>query len=254
MVYEIQPDRPNIRLYSHRVSAGAESLDWLIYLLHEHQRNCPKTIVYCRTLKDCSTVYLEFLSGIGSQESEPDKRLFDMVHSKTSVDVKDHVISSLVVADALPRVVIATKVIGMGLDVQCDMVVHYGPPSSMDDYIQQIGRAGRDGSQAHAILLYSGKQLRNLDASVLELAKNPTNTCLRTLLLKDFNLTEESHFEQKHLCCNVCANQCSCGSCSDSYNLYEKFADQASDEEKDEEETNLFQRQIHDEDAGIPEG
>ena len=250
MVFELPPDRPNIRLYTNRVSPGLESLDWMVKLLQQNRGQCPKTIIYCRTFKDCSSVYMHFLYGMGNQSPKLDERLFDMVHSKTSEDVKEHVMSSLMMQEALPRVVIATKVIGLGLDVECDMVIHYGPPSTMDDYIQQIGRAGRDGSQAHAVMLFSGKQLRNVDSSVLELVKNVENKCLRALCLKDFSNSDPVSFEPKHLCCGVCARCCACGSCSDCFNHYEIHVVKTCEEEEEEEEaeeSEVFQRQIDEE-------
>ena len=43
----------------------------------------------------------------------------------------------------------------MGIDVpDIELVVHFNAPISMTDYIQQIGRAGRDGRKAHCVLFY----------------------------------------------------------------------------------------------------
>ena len=42
------------------------------------------------------------------------------------------------------RVLVATCAFGMGIDVKClSRVIHYGPPSDIDDYIQETGRAGK---------------------------------------------------------------------------------------------------------------
>jgi superfamily II DNA helicase RecQ len=251
-IFEQPPDRPNIRLYVNRVLPGPACLDWLVNHLQENPTECPKTIIYCRTFKDCSSVYAHFLYSLEEQPDELDSRLFDMIHSKTSEDVKRHVLDSLMDSNALPRIVIATKVIGMGLDVECQLVVHYGPPSTMDDYIQQIGRAGRDGEQAHAVMLYSGKQLRNVDSGILELVKNPENQCLRTLCLKDFNNSQAPAIEVKHACCGVCARFCGCGSCADSFNSYEVHVISQCEQEGEEEDDNEgFCRVVTDDDQAM---
>jgi len=38
-------------------------------------------------------------------------------------------------------------------------VIHWGPPSDIEDYIQETGRARRNGNTSHAILYYSNKDL-----------------------------------------------------------------------------------------------
>ena len=52
-------------------------------------------------------------------------------------------------------IMIATSAFSMGIDVpNIELVVHFNAPISMTDYIQQIGRAGRDGRKAHCVLFY----------------------------------------------------------------------------------------------------
>ena len=53
------------------------------------------------------------------------------------------------------KIMIATSTFSMGIDVHdIELVVHFNAPISMTDYIQQIGRAGRDGRKAHCVLFY----------------------------------------------------------------------------------------------------
>ena len=53
------------------------------------------------------------------------------------------------------KIMIATSAFSMGIDVpDIELVVHFNAPISMTDYIQQIGRAGRDGRKAHCVLFY----------------------------------------------------------------------------------------------------
>lgn len=53
------------------------------------------------------------------------------------------------------KIMVAPSAFGMGIDVpDIELVIHFNTPVSMTDYIQQIGRAGRDGRKARCILFY----------------------------------------------------------------------------------------------------
>jgi len=64
-------------------------------------------------------------------------------------------------------VICATSAFGMGLDkADVRLVVHYHLPTTLADYVQEIGRAGRDNQQSLAVLLYApgdDQLVRNLN-------------------------------------------------------------------------------------------
>ena len=60
-------------------------------------------------------------------------------------------------------VVVATTAFGMGVDkAEIRFVLHDDHPASLEAYVQEAGRAGRDGREAYAILLYHKQSQRTL--------------------------------------------------------------------------------------------
>ena len=55
------------------------------------------------------------------------------------------------------QLVIATSAFGLGVDIPDHRrIIHWGLPSTKEEYVQETGRAGRDGEDAHTTL-YEGK-------------------------------------------------------------------------------------------------
>ena len=57
-------------------------------------------------------------------------------------------------------VIVETNALGVGLDIpDVRGVVHAGLPYKLRDYIQESGRAGRDGQESEAVIVYGGSQV-----------------------------------------------------------------------------------------------
>jgi ATP-dependent DNA helicase RecQ len=128
------------------------------------------------------------------------------------------------------NIMVATNAFGMGIDKSnVSYVIHYNMPKNIENYYQEAGRAGRDGSTAECILLYGGKDVttnqflidnienNGLDPGELEIIKERererlkrmtfychSNDCLRAYILRYFGEKSE----------NYCGN---CGNCLGDY-------------------------------------
>ena len=67
------------------------------------------------------------------------------------------------------RVMVATNAFGMGIDKpDVRLVVHIDIPDSIEAYFQEAGRAGRDGKQSYAVLLYNSADQRKLEKRITD--------------------------------------------------------------------------------------
>ncbi len=62
------------------------------------------------------------------------------------------------------NVLISTNAFGMGIDKDnVGFIVHFSPSQSLENYYQEIGRAGRDGAECFTFLLWNEQELQNFD-------------------------------------------------------------------------------------------
>ena len=137
-----------------------------------------------------------------------------MYHSGTSHSIQEIVLASLKDPNGKVRIIIAMSALGMGADIKAlHHIINYGPPSDIESYIQELGRARRDGNQSEVLLMFHGRQLHHCTPEMLEYLKS-TN-CRRCKLpeLFDKSTAGNQMFSRvKHLWCDVCALECTCES------------------------------------------
>ena len=189
------PDRPNIKLYRHKVPSFSTVSEIFAWLLKTEAR----TIIFTKTIKDCAKVYVSLQDHMQNS--------VDMFHSCSTDITKERIRTDMADPNGKFRVLVATDAAGMGVNfagISC--VVNYGPPAELDALLQHIGRAGRDGSPASHLLLFNGRQVRNCSAEILNYVR--VNQCLRKCLLEPYNCSPI--MPVSHSCCDFCAKECNC--------------------------------------------
>ncbi|MFF5426302.1 MULTISPECIES: RecQ family ATP-dependent DNA helicase [unclassified Streptomyces] len=134
-------DRPNITLHVVRFQDEDDKRRAVV----ERAAGEPKPgIVYAGTRKDTEW-YAEQLAGLGLSTAA--------YHAGLRSGERSRVHDAFL--DGKLDVVVATSAFGMGIDKEdVRFVLHASVPGSLDAYYQEIGRAGRDGKPAVAVLHY----------------------------------------------------------------------------------------------------
>ena len=102
-------------------------------------------IVYCATRRQAREV-AEFLQEKGVES--------DFFHAGLPPETKKNVQQRFLSGELL--VIVATNAFGMGIDKpDVRLVIHADMPGSLENYLQEAGRAGRDQQAARCVLLYT---------------------------------------------------------------------------------------------------
>ena len=216
----VSPNRDNIKLYLQKVTNDiSDNFMWLVDELEQKQIECPKVLIYVRDYQRCSEIYHLFMQSLGAKAYYPpcatktsENRMVAMYHSGTSPSIQENVLSSLNDPNGKVRIIIATTALGMGVDIKgLHRIINYGPPADIESYMQELGRAGRDGKQSEALLMFHGRQLRHCTPEILEYLKS--SSCRRSKLLELFDkgtVCSHNFPNEKHLCCDICQLVCTC--------------------------------------------
>ena len=164
-------------------------------------------IIYASTRKEVESIYEGLL-----------KRNYSVAkyHAGLSNEARKEYQENFINDDI--KIMVATNAFGMGIDKpNIRWVLHYNMPQSIENYYQEIGRAGRDGEDSECVLLFSPGDVHTQKYLVEVGIENPerkrvqykklqqmvdlvySNTCYRKSILNYFG---EPFLED----CNNCSN------------------------------------------------
>ncbi len=197
-------DRPNISINVIPDPGLARRMTIIGQLIESHPHD--SGIVYCLSRKNTETVHAELT-----------RRGYRSVCYHAGMSAAARNIAQRAFVDGEVQVVCATIAFGMGIDKSnIRWVVHNNMSQNIESYYQEIGRAGRDGLPAKAIMFYSLGDLITLRKFAEESGRPTVNlqklermkefaeasVCRRRILLSYFN--EETHSDCHN--CDVCFN------------------------------------------------
>jgi ATP-dependent DNA helicase RecQ len=135
-------DRPNLALGVVHVSSEKDKLEILKTVI---SRSTGSGVVYTATRKSAEQITSRLkMAGLSAEA----------YHGGMSDDERDQAQTRFMNGKA--RAIIATNAFGMGIDKSdIRFVVHYHVPGSIEQYYQEIGRAGRDDAHARCMLLFN---------------------------------------------------------------------------------------------------
>lgn len=196
-------DRPNIYLEVRRGLKKQDKLREIITFIESREEHS-SGIIYC-TKRDETETLCRYLNEKGL------KALY--YHAQMRADDRDMVHRLFLMGQV--DIVCATVAFGMGIDKpDVRWVIHYNMPKNIESYYQEIGRAGRDGKRADALLFYSyadifvlqkliaDTSLRDLNRAKMEYMKRycEGSICRRRVLLNYFG----AESEEKCGKCDIC--------------------------------------------------
>ena len=185
--------------------------------LKKRLTNFPLTIMCVESL-ECLGYFYQYLAHELKEiqlcgEPIPQNRIFAQYHKDYQNTMKQLIVSELVKERSNLRLALVTVALGMGLNATCmQRIIHCKPSTTMEKYMQEIGRAGRNGQEAEAIMFYNmsdvSKSRKGFITAMREFCLLE-NKYYRTELLNYFGFNYMMYNGDKRKCCSYYKNTCS---------------------------------------------
>jgi ATP-dependent DNA helicase RecQ len=139
--------RPNLAFDVRKVAGEADKLRQLGKLISRLRR---PGIVYCATVRAVDELYVALRHG---------KIPVERYNGKMTTDEREKAQASFM-QPGRKVVMLATNAFGLGIDKpDIRYIIHYQMPGSPEAYVQEAGRAGRDGKPSRCVLLFQPEDI-----------------------------------------------------------------------------------------------
>lgn len=142
----INCDRNNIYYRIIKTSKKDEELVRFLKDKNEH------VLIYCLTIKNVMHVY----------NLLKDKYKVLVYHGSLDPDMKKYALEAY--KSNKCKIIVCTNSFGMGINISdIRYVIEYDIPASIEDFVQQIGRASRDGKYAEGVVLFNINDIKTIE-------------------------------------------------------------------------------------------
>ena len=220
-VFRVSCDRDNLAI---QIVGESDKIAQLVRYGRDSQSKGNMCLIYVATPSDCKSL-AEDMKPNADDTSPLRIRVYHGTGSSGTSQPSDAEYMGETYRQAKSNeldVCICTSAFGMGIDKSnIDTVIHLGPPKSLSEYAQQIGRAGRDGSPAIAVMMFHpGKMSKNFslwiaNKNVIHMNQNFNNfqdmmsfvyssQCRRKFVRKILEDVDDSIPLKNHCICDNC--------------------------------------------------
>lgn len=195
-------DRENLAI---NIVKSSSKNKYILDYIQNHKNE--SGIIYTATRKEVENIY----NGLAKRNISVSKYHAGLSKNERNKNQEDFINDNI-------DIMIATNAFGMGIDKpNIRWVIHYNMPQSVENYYQEIGRAGRDGEKSECILLFSPGDV-HIQKYLIDIGvENPerklfqhkklqhmidlvySNSCYRKTILSYFG----EHYVEN---CNNCSN------------------------------------------------
>jgi superfamily II DNA helicase RecQ len=173
--------RPNIAYSVHGFNKQEALLSGVLKAVEDIRKGSNKkerVLIYTRSTKICDDLASK-LHGLPYHADHPEQ---DLMHNAKEF------------AEGNVDVLVATTAFGVGVDIpNVRHSIHVGPPFSLNNFVQESGRIGRDGAHAEARILYDVADLNTKKDDGISSFIRSQGRCLRAVI-------SSSYDEMTHTC------------------------------------------------------